>query len=219
MSMKHLLNQIRLQAQLAESNRAAPRMCLVSSYDPSSYCAKVMVQPENTESGWLSVASMWVGNGWGMFSPPVPGTMVNVHFQEDDFQSGYICAAFYNDEERPLAVPAGELWMQHKNGAFLKLQNDGSATFSDGAGATVRLNGDGTITSAATKWDHTGPVNITGDVTITGNEKVNGNIVASQDISDHNTKSMAGMRTTFNSHTHPENGTGGGTTSAPNQNM
>lgn len=41
-------------------------------------------------------------------------------------------------------------------------------------------------------------------VNMSGDLNVAGNIVAQGDISDHNNKSMAGMRTTYNSHTHSD---------------
>lgn len=41
-------------------------------------------------------------------------------------------------------------------------------------------------------------------VNMSGNLNVDGNIVAQGDISDHNNKSMLGMRNTYNSHTHSD---------------
>ena len=40
-----------------------------------------------------------------------------------------------------------------------------------------------------------------------------------KDLSDSTGKTMSGMRETYDLHTHPENGDGGGTTDAPNQLM
>lgn len=50
--------------------------------------------------------------------------------------------------------------------------------------------------------------------TMSGNLEVAGNIVAQGDISDHGNKSMAGMRTTHNGHTH--NDPQGGSVGTPN---
>ncbi|MBI5435960.1 MAG: phage baseplate assembly protein [Nitrosomonadales bacterium] len=41
-------------------------------------------------------------------------------------------------------------------------------------------------------------------VNMSGNLNVTGNIIAQGDISDHNNKSMLGMRNTYNSHTHSD---------------
>lgn len=53
---------------------------------------------------------------------------------------------------------------------------------------------------------------------VAGKAVVQGDIESTGNVKD-STGTMASMRSTYNSHTHPENGTGGGTTSAPNQSM
>lgn len=80
-------------------------------------------------------------------------------------------------------------------------------------GDKIVIKLDGTIeVVASTKVQITSPL-----VTMSGNLNVAGNIVAQGDISDHNNKSMAGMRTTYNGHTH--NDPQGGSVAAPNQAM
>lgn len=190
--MRQLLNVMRMQAMLASGDHASVRLGKVDSYDAVNYSAKVRLQPEDVITGWLPVTSQWVGNGWGMFAPPSIGELVEVHFQEGSIDAGIVNLRFFNDIARPLPVPSGEFWLQHKSGAFFKLTNAGAATFSDAHGASVTLNGDGTITSSASQWNHTGNVTVTG------------NVVASGDISDHTTKSMAAMRSTYNAHTHTD---------------
>lgn len=54
-------------------------------------------------------------------------------------------------------------------------------------------------------------------VNMSGNLNVVGNIVAQGDISDHNNKSMLGMRTTYNGHTHSD--PQGGSVGAPTGQM
>lgn len=51
-----------------------------------------------------------------------------------------------------------------------------------------------------------------------GKAKVTGSIEATGNVQD-SAGTMAQIRSTYNGHTHPENGTGGGTTSPPNQTM
>lgn len=206
--MKKLLNAMRMQAMQAMGEVAQVRIGLIDSYDANNYCAKVKIQPENVLTGWLPVTSQWVGNGWGMFAPPSIGDLVEVHFQEGSFEAGIINMRFFNDVARPLNVPSGEFWLQHKSGAYFKLLNNGNATFSDGHGASVALNGDGTINSQATQWNHAGNVTVTG------------NIIATADISDRNgTKgTVQHIRDNYDLHTHPGVTTGGGstgTTSSP----
>lgn len=80
-------------------------------------------------------------------------------------------------------------------------------------GDKIIIHLDGTIeVDASTKVNITSPL-----VAMSGNLTVAGNIVAAGDISDHNNKSMASMRGTYNTHTH--NDPQGGAVSAPNQAM
>lgn len=201
--MQRLLNTMRAQAELAASGRARTRIGLVSGYDPVNYCAKVRIMPDDVETGWLPVSSPWVGNGWGMFAPPTPGEMVEIQFQEDNIEAGIIVGRFHNDSDRPLAVPSGELWLVHQSGSLLKFHNDG----------TVQLVSAGTLTSSAPQWNHTGPVNISGTLHATDNITTDKNVTATLDISDHGNKSMAGMRTAYNGHTHTD--PQGGSVSTP----
>lgn len=176
--MGPMLNAMRLQAQRAMAGLAEPKVGLVTSYDPNTYSARVSLQPEGILTGWMPIASLWVGNGWGMFSPPSINEMVSVYFIDEDAEAGIISGRHYNDVDRPLAVPSGEFWLVHVKGSYFKLTNDGKITFSDGNGATIYLDGSGDIFSQAAQWTHTGPVQITGDLivdqTITGNTDVIG---------------------------------------------
>ena len=183
--MQKILNAMRMQAERQASQRATTRLGIVTSYDPSNYSAKVKIQPEDTETGWLPILSPWVGNGWGFFAPPTIGDMVEVQYQEGDFNAGMICLRLFNDSDRPLTVPSGEFWLQHASGSKLKFHNDG----------TVELISIGTLTSSAPQWNHTGNVQVTGNIMTTG------------DITDQigtNSRTIAGMRSQYNSHTHSD---------------
>lgn len=156
--MKQILNAVRLQVQRAMASIVSSRVGAITSYDPNTYTAVVQLQPDDILTGWLQVSSPWIGNGWGMFSPPNIGDLVVVEYINGDLQSGVIAGKFYNQVNLPLPAPSGEFWLFHKLGAFFKLTNDGKLTISDGHGATITMNGDGSITSAAANWQHTGNV-------------------------------------------------------------
>lgn len=164
--MKQILNAVRLQVQRALASVISSRVGSVVNFDPNTFTARVMLQPDSVMTGWLQVGSPWIGNGWGMFAPPNIGDLVDVLYTNGDIQSGVISLRCFNQVNLPLPAPSGEFWLMHKSGAFFKLTNDGKLTVSDGQGATVTLNGDGTITSAANSWTHTGDVTVTGNVTV-----------------------------------------------------
>lgn len=152
--LHQLLNTMRQQADMAGGARAMVRHGIVSGYDPGSYCAKVRVMPEDRETGWLPIVSPWIGNGWGLFAPPSIGDAVEVQFQEDDAEAGYVCQRFFNDSDRPLSVQSGEFWLVHKSGAFFKLTNDGKALINgqveiDATAPTINITATGNITAQA----------------------------------------------------------------------
>jgi phage baseplate assembly protein gpV len=160
-------NAIRMHAVAAQNLHAKPKIGTISGYDPNRHAVKVLLQPEGNETGWIPLGALWVGNGWGMFAAPNLGTQVEVTFVDGNPEAGSANLRFFSNVEQALPVASGEFWLVHQSGAFFKLTSDGKATFSDGHGATVALNGDGTITSAAKSWTHTGDVNVTGTVTAT----------------------------------------------------
>jgi phage baseplate assembly protein V len=179
--MNRLLNAMRAQAQMAGADRAQTKIGLISGYDATNYSAKVTLQPEGIETGWIPCLSPWVGNGWGMFCPPSIGDMVEVQFEQGGSEAAFACMRFFNDQDRPLTVAAGEFWLVHKSGGFLKLTNDGKVLINGQAeidltapALNITISGNatlsvgGNITSSATVWNHAGPMNIAGNTTVTG---------------------------------------------------
>ena len=71
--MEGLFNAIRAQGALQDGQSGQARCGIVQSFDPATYCAKVTLQPENVLTGWLPIATAWVGAGWGLAAPPSPG--------------------------------------------------------------------------------------------------------------------------------------------------
>ncbi|GAB3249226.1 phage baseplate assembly protein V [Chitinimonas naiadis] len=188
MSAQDLVNAMKGHAQ-ALGNATPSRAGRVTSYDPGNYAVKVLLLPEEVETGWLPVNSGWVGNGWGMFAPPSIGDIVEVEFLEDDVESGYTPSRWFNDSCRPLPCPSGEFWLVHKSGSLLKFLNNGDVqvvtsrdlqatvgrnlTASIAQNASVSVGGNaslsvsGNLTSSAAQWNHTGPVKIDGTLLVT----------------------------------------------------
>jgi len=160
--MKHLLNQLKSTAQQATQGRANTRHGTVSSYDPGAYAVKVMLQPDNMETGWLPLKSIFIGNGWGIFCPPSIGDAVEIDYQEGDNEVGSIGMRFFNEQDRPLPCPSGEFWLVHKSGASVKSTNNGMLTLSDPSGTVLQLSNDGNV-------------RITGNLIVSGNTTTKGN--------------------------------------------
>ena len=144
--MDYFWNMVKAQSSGLDGLIGVARFGLVSSFDPGAYAARVLIQPENVLSGWLPVLSSWVGAGWGISAPIMPGTQVLVISQEGDSEQGVIIGAVWSIVDTPMQTPAGELWLQHQSGSSLKFHNDG----------TIALN--------ATQVNITGNLVVTGDI-------------------------------------------------------
>lgn len=149
--MDRLLNALRSQSSALDQAMAQPRFAIVSSVDPGTGNARVMLQPEGTLSGWLPVLSPWTGSGWGMCCPPSPGDQVLVVSQEGAADHGIIVGRAYSQSQQCPNVQAGEFWLVHASGSFLKLTNSG----------TIEING---------------PLTISGTVTVVGDLHASGNV-------------------------------------------
>lgn len=123
---------MKAQAGALDQGQAQPRFAVVVSVDPATATARVLLQPEAVLSGWLPVLSPWIGAGWGMSCPPSPGDQVLVLGQEGNAEHGLIVGRAFSNSAPPPPAPAGECWLVHASGSFVKLLNDG----------TVRVNGD-----------------------------------------------------------------------------
>ncbi len=91
------------------------------------------------------------------------------------------------------------IWLVHKSGSLLKFHNDG----------TVELHAATAINSSAPQWTHTGPMTINdGDLKVQG------------DITDRyatQSRTVNGMRSVYNGHTHSD--PQGGSVSTPTTEM
>ena len=186
--MDGMTNVMRREAMRAMSQTATVRIGIVSAYDPSNYSAKVRIQPEDAETGWIPVTTPWSGSGWGMFCPPTPGDVVDVHFQEGGKLAGFVALRHFGDQFRPLSVPTGEFWIVHKSGSFLKFHNDG----------TLEITGESNINITAPTVNIAGNLNVTGDII---------------DRYEAGGYTMASFRATYDEHKHHDSLSG--TTSVP----
>jgi len=144
--MDGFLNLCKAHASQIDQGWAQPRLATVSSVDPATYTARVVIQPEGVLSGWLPIASPWIGAGWGLACPPSTGDQVLVLCQEGESEHGIIVGRLWSNNATPPATPVGELWLMHQSGSFIKLRNDGS------------------IESKAPSWTHHGDLRVTGNV-------------------------------------------------------
>lgn len=102
-----------------------PQKGIVSSYDPATHKAKVILQPQQIETGWLQVASHSVGKGFGLVYGLQRGDEVMVTFDRGDINSGVVSAGCYNGQDLPVKCKPGEWKLVHKSGSYLKFFENG----------------------------------------------------------------------------------------------
>jgi hypothetical protein len=124
------------------------RRGLVTSYQATPPMAKVTLQPEDIELGWLPVLSQWVGNGWGIVAPLQVDDQVALIAEEGDV-----------DAPPATAVAAGEFLIQHASGARLHFMADGSVSIMT---AVLNIAAPG---GGAAQVNITGALDVSGDVT------------------------------------------------------
>lgn len=127
---------------------------------------------------------------YGFTSYPVAGAEAIAAFFGGNRDHGTVLVVF-DKRYRPTDLEAGEVCLYDNAGTKIVLKS----------GNRIEM-------TASSEVLITAPT-----VTVTGNLLVQGDIT---DTSGSNSRTMAGMRTVYNGHTHPENG---GTTSAPSQGM
>ncbi len=157
-----LKNAMRLQALRTQAGREVVRVGIVAGYDPNTYSATVTLLPDQITTGWLPIASPWIGNQWGLFCPPNVGDMVSVAFFEGHLEAGFVELRFWNAVDQALAPPSGEFWIVHKSGSLLKFTNDGKVALTSNSDLNVTVGG---------KLN----ANVTGDLnaTVSGNAAAN----------------------------------------------
>lgn len=158
--MDRFINAIKGHAAAQAQTQGAPRFAVVTSYNANDGTAKVQIQPEGVQTGWLPVLSQSVGNGWGLHCPLSTGEQVLVLPQDGDAEHGVIVGRAWSDQMRPPAAAAGDMLLAHQTGAQVKLGADGTVRINDAAGAYIRLMNNGTIA-------------VNGVLSVTGQIKVN----------------------------------------------
>lgn len=200
MSIADLANAMRAHSQMAQGEKTTHRVGQVTAYDPNKYAVRVKFWPDTVESsGWVPLASMYVGAGWGLVAAPTIGDQVIVAFDREDQDAGVVVGRFFTDVEQPPVAQAGEFMLLHKAGSALKFTNDGNVALAVAGNLNATVTGTATVTAS-------------GAATVTAPSINLG--TAGQTLLSFVTSAFQSL---FNSHTHPEHD--GGNTSAPNQQM
>jgi phage baseplate assembly protein gpV len=168
------------------AGRYSERHGIVTSYDPKNYLAKVTLQPEGQESGWLPIETGHIGEGYGIVIGLQPGQggvnaqgqggqagsqqnnqgdQVVVRYQEGDFESGKIVQRVHSDQDTPPQAQSGEIIIWTKFQKSGGQSPDAAQGGQGGEGQKIYLKNDGSITvtdgnGATTVYDGKGDITV-----------------------------------------------------------
>jgi phage baseplate assembly protein V len=229
--INEFLNHIFLGANRAQMNIGYTQLGIITSVDAVDYTVKVLLQPEEIETGFIPYCTPF----YGWVAPPSGGEQCLVLFERGNNNVPVAALLLYwNDARAPgMVTPgdtaAGEILLKHSSGSYVKLTDDGKILINGqteidvtAPKLVVTTTGDvditssgGEITAQATTINLKGNVIIDGTLTanngaITMNSGVittNANIITSQDVQ------ASGISLT--SHVHSGVTTGGSNTGGP----
>ena len=238
--MNRFLNQVRREASNVVGNSAFMRTGIVNTFDPVTFTCVVQYEPDNSDdptgslSPSLPIASLAVGNGFGILAAPNVGDRVAVHFVSGFDNVGVVCCGlFNNDADVPPPINAGEYYLIHQSGTYIKflktgeldingqlkinltapqinITTTGDINLNAGANLTATVTGNTTINSTGTATLNGSDVTVTASnsASITANNVTFGDGTA---LADFLVKATA-LITAFNNHVHTAQGATSNTT-------
>lgn len=137
--MQDALNAMRGEAERVLRGRASTRIGVVDAVDPARHAVRVRVQPNDLLTGWLPVATLAAGQGWGLHILPGVGQQVVVDFQEGGGEAGIVRGVLFSDRALPPGTAAGAWHLRHPQGGFIRLNPDGTVDVGNAAGTLRQL--------------------------------------------------------------------------------
>ena len=149
-----LTDHIRRIAQEVFGRSQFKGTLVCTGYDKTTHSVKGIIQPHGIESGWVPLASLHVGNGFGIVIGPrvgsadkLDGQVFDVHFDGGDPDTLVAHHRQFSTQEKPPQVESGEMLFQHEKGHKVMFAKDGSVTiFHAALGGFMAFDPQGNLT-------------------------------------------------------------------------
>ena len=185
----HVEDAMRRQAQRMIDAKSFTKIGVVTGFDARRYAAKVLLKPDDVETGWLPIGSLLVGNGWGIVAPPSLGDQVEVNFLDGNLQAGVIGARFYSAKSAPMGgSKPGEFMLVHASGSRLRFLEDGTVELESAGNLDLNVGGDltmsvdGELSIQAASAELQAATIIAGNLGVQGTIKATGNITGNTSV-------------------------------------
>lgn len=144
--MRGLLNHVFQAINRNQQNIGFVQLGIVTSVNATNSSIKVMIQPEQYETGFIPYSTPWIG--W--YSPPHIGDQVVVIYQEGNKDVAIGAFSLYWSQAQPpsINIQDGEAILHHTNGSYIYLKNSGDIDIN----ATGNVN----VTSPQTNISNNG---------------------------------------------------------------
>lgn len=197
--MNHLLNHMMLAFNRSQMNVGYAHLGIITSVNPADYTVKVMLQPEEIETGFIPYCT----TSYGWIAPPMGGEQCLVLFERGNNNVPVGALLIFWDGNRAPGVTspgdtgAGEILLRHSSGSHIKLSSDGKILINgnteiDVTTPVLKITASQTIdlTSTAATTIQAPTINLKGNVVIDGTltanngtiTMTNGNIETPDDI-------------------------------------
>lgn len=141
--MSSIVDLILRESDGPANARTHPRWAHVTSYNEDTHAVKLRVQPEGTETGWVPLGAIAVGNGFGINAGAKAGDLVLLAYVDGDHDTPTIIGRFFNDKAKPPKVKGGEFAIWHESGTRHVFAKDGSHTATHARGGTMKWDANG----------------------------------------------------------------------------
>jgi phage baseplate assembly protein gpV len=219
--MNQLVNHMMLAFNRSQMNVGYAHLGIISSVDAVNYSVKVLLQPEEIETGFIPYCTPV----YGWVAPPSGGEQCLVLFERGNNNVPIGALLLYWDNARapgvssPGDTAAGEMLLRHSSGSYVKLNNDGKVLVN--GQVEIDVTAPKLVITIAGEVDLTvgGDLNatVTGDANIQGaTVNVTGNKVFLGDGSAPSSLTFFDeLKAYIDGHTHDGVTTGSGTTGSP----
>ena len=193
--MGRLENIIRRVASEVMGQISHPTTLVATAYDPDKHAVKGMLVPDEVESGWIPLAALHAGDGFGIVVGPnvgsadkLDGDVFTIHFVNGDPNTPVAQMKHFSQADNPPRVESGEIALKHQTGGAFFLAKDGSASWTHKDGGSINFDADGKVTVKSNNKAVTvdaGSGGLTykaqshtfdGDVSVTGNVNATGKV-------------------------------------------